>query len=625
MSGLGHMFSLLGTDAHRRARRRRSRDARTVDCERNKAELASAGMRPLLMTFFMIAMAALGAATVYWRPAGFGFVLVIPLALLGIQNVSKKHLSVRSIFVITAVSAVVLIAAAASMWPPAAWATVVVVPFTALGLADMIQTSHSIRRNFPVLGHMRYLLEGIRPEIQQYFIEQNQEGRPFARESRSLVYQRAKGVRDTVPFGTQLNVYETGYEWVNHSIRAHPPRHDTPTVRFGEATCKHPYDASLLNISAMSFGSLGPQAIEALNRGAKAGGFAHNTGEGSISDYHRSGGDLIWQIGTGYFGCRTADGRFDPDQFVERAAYPEVKMIEVKLSQGAKPGHGGILPGAKITPEIARIRGVSMGRDVISPPSHTAFSTPTELVTFMTRLRELSGGKPVGFKLCVGKQREFFGIVKAMIETGQHPDFIAVDGGEGGTGAAPVEFSNYLGSPLVDGLVFVHNALVGSGLRDKVRLIASGKVATGFGLVRLLAIGADVTYSARAMMLALGCIQARLCNSNECPVGVATQDPSLTVGLNVADKTPRVTRFHAQTVEAALELVAAAGLEQPSDLRRWHIHRRISSHEVRHYGELYPYLEPQALLSDPASTPYARAWNSARADSFDEPKDATRC
>ena len=575
-------------------------------------------MRPILITFFTVAIAALAAATAYWRPAGFGFVLVVPLALVGIQNVSKSHLSVRSIFIITAVTAVVLIALASSMWTPAAWASVVVLPLVVLGLTDMLQTSQSIRRNFPVLGHMRYLLEGIRPEIQQYFIEQNQEGRPFARESRSLVYQRAKGVRDTVPFGTQLNVYETGYEWINHSICARAPDHEAPRVRFGETTCKFPYDASLLNISAMSFGSLSPAAIEALNRGALAGGFAHNTGEGSISDYHRCGGDLIWQIGTGYFGCRTPDGDFDGEQFAERAAYPEVKMIEVKLSQGAKPGHGGILPAAKITPEIARIRGVSLGRDVISPPSHTAFSTPTELMAFVAQLRELSGGKPVGFKLCVGKKREFLGIVKAMLATGQHPDFIAVDGGEGGTGAAPVEFSNHLGAPLVDGLVFVHNALVGSGLRDKVRIIASGKVASGFALVRLLALGADVTYSARAMMLAIGCIQARLCNSNECPVGVATQDPSLTVGLSVADKAPRVTRFHAQTIEAALELVGAAGLERPSDLRRWHVHRRISPHEVRHYGQLYPYLAPKGLLSEPIPDSYAWAWRSARADTFDD-------
>ena len=573
-------------------------------------------MRPLLMTFFLIVFAALGAATAYWRPAGFGFVLVVPLALLGIQNVSKNHVSVRTIFVITAATAVALIATASSLWPPSAWAMVVVAPLTALGIADMFQTSQSIRRNFPILGHMRYLLEGIRPEIQQYFIEQNQEGRPFAREDRSLVYQRAKGVRDTVPFGTQLNVYEVGYEWINHSIRAREPAHDVPRVRIGEKSCKMPYDASLLNIGAMSFGSLSSRAIEALNRGAKEGGFAHNTGEGAISDYHRSGGDLVWQIGTGYFGCRAADHGFDADLFAERAAYPEVKMIELKLSQGAKPGHGGILPAAKITPEISRIRGVPLGSDVISPPAHSEFSTPTGLIAFVSRLRELSGGKPVGFKLCIGERREFLSIVKAMLATGEHPDFITVDGGEGGTGAAPVEFSNYLGSPLVDGLVFVQNALVGSGLRDKVRIIASGKVATGFGLVRLLALGADVTYSARAMMLALGCIQARLCNSNECPVGVATQDPSLTVGLVVADKAPRVARFHAQTVEAALELVGAAGLDSSSDLRPSHINRRISPHEVKNYSDLYPNLEEGALLSDSVPIAYADAWKAASPDTF---------
>jgi glutamate synthase domain-containing protein 2 len=371
----------------------------------------------------------------------------------------------------------------------------------------------------------------------------------------------------------------------------------------------------------MSFGALSGNAVEALNRGAAKGNFAHNTGEGSISPHHEKGGDLIWQVGTGYFGCRDSSGHFDAVKFAERASLDAVKMVEVKISQGAKPGHGGILPGAKITPEIAAIRGVPLGVDVISPPAHTAFETPIGLLEFLTRLRELSGGKPVGFKLCVGKRREFLAICKAMVETGLHPDYIAVDGGEGGTGAAPVEFSNSLGAPMVDGLTFVHNSLVGIDYRDRVRLIGSGKLSSGFGLTRMLALGADLCYSARAMMMAVGCIQARRCNDNECPVGVATQNPALTAGLVVAEKAERVYRYHRGTIHAALELMGAAGLGSPSELQPWHVMRRVSELETLHYGKIIGYIEPGSLLGDDLPEAFARAWNAAIPDSFAHASD----
>ena len=581
-------------------------------------------MRSVLVTFFLALIAALAAITAYWPPAGFAFFLVAPLALLGLRHLPRHELSGRAIFVITASLAVTAVAGLGALWPPAAWAGLVVAPVVGLGIIDMLQREQAIRRNFPVIGNLRYLAEAIRPEIQQYWVERNIDGRPFPREDRSLIYQRAKGDRDTLPFGTQRDVREVGYEWINHSLAPKAPLHPPPRITIGADTCAHPYSASLLNVSAMSFGSLSSNAIQAINRGAHTGGFAHNTGEGGISDCHLQGGDLIWQVGTGYFGCRTPDGGFDAARFEEHAALETVRMIELKLSQGAKPGHGGILPAAKITPEIARIRGVPMGRDVISPPAHSAFSTPTGLLEFVTQLRELSGGKPVGFKLCIGKRREFLAICKAMVETGMHPDFIAIDGGEGGTGAAPVEFSNSLGCPLTEGLVFAHSAVAGVGFRDRVKLIASGKVASGFGLVRLLALGADACSSARAMMMAVGCIQARQCNTNRCPVGVTTHDPSLTVGLVVDDKAPRVARFHAETVEATLDLVGAAGLADPGELRPWHINRRVEASVVRDYGQLYDFLEPGELLQATPPPGFARAWNAARSDSFDAgaPTDA---
>jgi len=523
----------------------------------------------------------------------------------------------RNLFLAVSGAVLAVIGVVAAVWPPVLWFLVVVAPLIAIGVVDLLQPRQAVRRNFPVIGHFRYLLELIRPEINQYFVESNSDGRPFSRNDRSVVYQRAKGELDTLPFGTQRDVYAAGYEWINHSLAPVEPRRRRARVVVGNAACRQPYSASILNVSAMSYGSLSRNAILALNGGAKAGGFAHNTGEGGVSPYHlEPGGDLVWQIGTGYFGCRRADGRFSPDAFAKRATLPAVKMIEIKLSQGAKPGHGGILPAAKLTPEIVAIRGVTPGQDVVSPPAHSAFSTPMGLMRFVEQLRDGSGGKPVGFKLCVGKRHEFLGIVKAMLESGIVPDFIAVDGAEGGTGAAPLEFSDSIGTPLNEGLAFVHNALVGVGLRDQVRIIASGKVNTGFQMATKVALGADMCNAARAMMFALGCIQALRCNSNHCPTGVATQDPSLVRGLHVGDKAARVTRYHAETVKSFFEVLGAAGLHEPGDLKPWFVMRRVTSGEVKSYHEIYPPLEPGALLSGSVNGSLGRAWDAARADRF---------
>ncbi|HBM41903.1 MAG TPA: FMN-binding glutamate synthase family protein, partial [Sulfitobacter sp.] len=424
-----------------------------------------------------------------------------------------------------------------------------------MGVYDLIQTKHSILRNYPVLGHMRFFFEGIRPEIRQYLIESDQDEEPFSRDDRSLVYQRAKGVEDARPFGTRMRVYDAGYSWVTHSVQ---PVHITDTdfrVTIGNKDCKQPYDASIYNISAMSFGSLSANAISALNKGAKMGQFAHDTGEGGISRYHREGGgDLIYEIGSGYFGCRTEDGQFDPDKFKEQAASDQIKMIELKLSQGAKPGHGGMLPASKISAEIAAARGIPMGHDCISPAAHSAFTSPVQMMEFLGKLRDLSGGKPVGFKLCIGHQREFMCMVKAMLDTGIVPDFIVVDGTEGGTGAAPLEFANHVGMPMVEGLTFVHNTLRGAGIRDQVKLGAAGKVVSAFDIARALALGADWCNSARGFMFAVGCIQAQACHTNHCPVGVATQDPTRQRALDVDDKSQRVARFHRNTLIALGEM-----------------------------------------------------------------------
>lgn len=507
-------------------------------------------------------------------------------------------MTIRQYFTILAIVCPVVVIALAMIWRPALWLLVVVLPIIAIGVRDMMQTRHSILRLYPVIGHFRYMLESVRPEIQQYFVESDTDGTPVPREFRSLIYQRAKGARDSRPFGTIFDVNRAGYEWVNHSLS---PRHATdlhPRIKFGGPGCSKPYLASPLNISAMSYGSLSKNAIRALNRGAKIGNFAHNTGEGSLSPYHlEAGGDIIWQIGTGYFGCRTKDGSFDPGLFQENAGRDPVKMIEIKLSQGAKPGHGGILPAAKLTPEIALIRNVEMGSDVISPAAHTAFSTPVGLLQFVSQLRELSGGKPVGFKLCIGQRHQFLSICKAMIETGITPDFITVDGGEGGTGAAPVEMTNSVGTPIRDALIFVNRALIGSGLRKDIRIIAAGKMFSAFHILRALALGADTVNAARAFMLALGCIQSRACNTDHCPTGIATQNPSRNKGLVVTDKAQRVAHYHAETVANLAELVAAAGLNELSELGPEHINRRVQGTDVRTYAQLYPLIEPESLLN----------------------------
>lgn len=487
-------------------------------------------------------------------------------------------------------------------WPPFYWAFIFIGPIVLLGIYDLYQPKHSIVRNYPVLGRLRYLAEDLRPKVYQYFVESDTNGKPFSRLNRSLIYQRAKRENDTIPFGTQLDVYETGYEWLSHSIAAisHNDLNEDPRVLVGGPECKQPYSASIYNISAMSFGSLSQNAILALNGGAKLGNFAHNTGEGGISDYHAGpGGDLIWQIGTGYFGCRHHDGSFNFEAFSEKAHAAQVKMIEIKLSQGAKPGHGGILPAKKVTPEIARIRLVKEGFDVISPPAHAAFKTPLELVDFVQKLRDLSGGKPIGFKLCIGRRSEFFAICKAMSETGIYVDFITVDGGEGGTGAAPQEFSNAVGMPLREGIAFVYDVLTGFDLKKHIKIIASGKVASGFDLVKNIALGADLCNSARGMMFALGCIQALECNSNTCPTGVATQDPSLMKGLVVEDKKVRVHNFHKYTIGSAVELLGAAGLHHPYQLTRAYINRRIAPNVMQSYMETFPYIPEGSLLKTP--------------------------
>src|SRR5690349_18748402 len=431
--------------------------------------------------------------------------------------------------------------------------------FFAVGVHDLVQTHHSVLRNYPIAAHLRFILEAIRPEIRQYFFEDEKDGLPFSRDKRTVVYQRAKLVLDVRPFGTTYNVYETGFEWVNHSMAPAPLQKEPFRIQVGGPQCAKPYSASVFNISAMSFGALSANAIRALNQGAKLGGFAHDTGEGSISIHHREGGDLIWEIGSGYFGCRTDEGRFCPDMFARNAALDAVKMIEIKLSQGAKPGHGGVLPGAKVSQEIARARGVPIGRDCISPARHSAFSTPIELLEFVATLRLLSDGKPVGFKLCIGHLWEFLGICKAMVATGITPDFIVVDGTEGGTGAAPLEFVDHIGMPLRDGLSAVHNALIGIDRRQHIRIGASGKITSAFDMARVMALGADWCNAARGFMFALGCIQSQSCHTDHCPTGVATQDPLRQRAIHVPSKAERVALYHKSTLKALAEVVAAAG------------------------------------------------------------------
>jgi glutamate synthase domain-containing protein 2 len=495
-----------------------------------------------------------------------------------------------------------------------------------LGIHDLRQKDHALLRNYPILAHFRYLLEAIRPEIRQYFLEEDAAATQFSRNQRSLVYQRAKQTIDKRPFGTQMDVYQSDYEWINHSIApAKVGSHDF-RITIGSDRAQ-PYSASIFNISGMSFGALSGNAIRALNRGAQLGGFMHDTGEGSISRHHRPeqenepGGDLVWQIASGYFGCRNDDGSFSPEKFTASATLPQVKMIEIKLSQGAKPGHGGVLPGAKVSAEIAAARGVTQGIDCISPSSHSAFDTPIGLLHFVEQLRTLSGGKPTGFKLAIGHPWEFFGIVKAMLQTGILPDFIAVDGGEGGTGAAPVEFTDHVGVPLQEALLLVHNTLVGAGLRERIKIGASGKIITAFDIVRTLALGADWCNSARGFMFALGCVQSQSCHTDRCPTGIATQDQLRQRAIVVPDKAERVASFHRNTLKALAELIAAAGLRHPTELKPHHLVRRVSANQVKLVSALLPYLEPGQLLAESSSAAplpevFSKYWPISQAESF---------
>ena len=509
---------------------------------------------------------------------------------------------------------------ASTLWWDDGWILALVFGFLSLvGVLDLAQRRHSIQRNYPVIGHIRWMVEFIRPEIRQYLIESDQEAAPFSRSQRSLVYQRAKGEQDDRPFGTLIDVYAVGYEWIAHST-CPVPASDPATFRItiGGPQCARPYSASVLNISAMSFGSLSAAAIRALNRGARLGGFYHDTGEGSISPYHREGGgDLVWEVASGYFGCRTVDGKFDPDKFAAQAGADQVKMIEIKLSQGAKPGHGGVLPAAKVTREIAETRGVPVGVDCISPARHSAFATPRELLAFIQQLRSLSGGKPVGFKLCIGHPWELMGMVKAMLETGILPDFIVVDGAEGGTGAAPTEFVDHIGTPMREGLLFVHNTLVGAGLRQHVKIGVAGRIVSAFDMASVLAIGADWCNAARGFMFALGCVQSLSCHTNHCPTGIATQDRLRQRGLVVPDKAERVRRFHQQTVKSLAHMLAAAGLSHPDDLGPHHLVRRVGPTEIRQLVHLHTFLRPGQLLSGECDGFYADSWARASADSFD--------
>ena len=528
-----------------------------------------------------------------------------------------RHFAWFACIALTAVAVLLALTWSPGWW----WVAAVAGALSLLGLADVLQRTSTLRQLYPVLAHFRYGLEGIGPEIRQYFLERDTEEVPFSREQRALVYQRSKREQDTVPFGTIHDVYGKDYEWINHSlVPTHLESHDFRLI-VGEERA-HPYEASLFNISAMSFGSLSANAIRALNLGAKLGGFHHDSGEGSISPYHREhGGDLVWEIGSGYFGCRDAEGRFDPGRFAENAADPQVKMIEIKLSQGAKPGHGGVLPAAKVTPEIALTRGVPVGVDCVSPAQHSAFGSPIELLQFVENLRGLAGDKPVGFKLAIGHPWEWFAVAKAMRETGILPDFIVVDGAEGGTGASPVEFMNHIGVPMHEALMLVHNTLVGLDLRDRIRISAAGKITTAFDMARTLAMGADMCNAGRAFMFSLGCIQARSCHNDLCPTGIATQDPRRWSHLDVEDKAHRVANYHANTMLALRDLLCAAGLSSPAELGPEHIVRRVSDLHVGSLAKIYQFLQPGELLSEvPERHAVFKAfWAESRPETFAPP------
>ena len=527
-----------------------------------------------------------------------------------------------SLFIVVALLALLSLVLGLELAKGWLWPLILLLPLLALGLWDLGQPAHSLMRNYPLIAHFRWLFEELRPYLRQYIVEDDHSGKPYSHDERALIYARAKGQEDRQPFGTELDAYSGAFEWMTHSIAPKPVVKEPFRIRVGGPGCKQPYEAAILNISAMSFGSLGPHAIEALNWGAKLGSFYHDTGEGGISRYHRiHGGDIVYELGTGYFGSRNPNGTFSPERFAEQAQNDQVRMIEIKLSQGAKPGHGGILPGAKVSPEISEARGVALGVDCISPSRHSAFATPVEMMEFIAKLREISGGKPIGFKLCIGHPTEVFALIKAMLKTGIKPDFIVVDGKEGGTGAAPAEFSDHLGMPLREGLLLMRNALVGANLRSEIRLAAGGKIVSGFSMAANLALGADWCNAARAFMFALGCVQSMRCHTNRCPTGVTTNDPVLQRGLVVALKAQRVAGFQHHTVEALAELVAAAGLLHPQDLMPRHIWHRLNPIEVRTLDRIYTFLEPGALLAAPDMTPYAEEWRAADPDSFEPRMD----
>ncbi|HUQ13037.1 MAG TPA: FMN-binding glutamate synthase family protein [Novosphingobium sp.] len=513
--------------------------------------------------------------------------------------------------------ALVALAILAALVPALRWALVLLVPLLALAAWDFVQRRHTLRRNYPLIARMRWLFEDLRPYLRSYIVESDLDGRPFNHDERALVYARAKGELDAHPFGTELDVYSDEYEWLAHSIQPNPAAPQQWRVKVGGPQCAHPYDASLLNISAMSFGSLSARAILALNQGAAIGGFYHDTGEGGLSRHHRvHGGDLVWEIGSGYFGCNDGKGVFDEGRFADKAQDPQVRMVEIKLSQGAKPGHGGLLPAAKVTAEIAAARGVTPGVDCLSPAAHSTFATPIELVEWAAKLRDLAGGKPVGIKLCVGQPHELFAVMKAMRETGVRLDYIVVDGAEGGTGAAPVELSNSVGMPLRDGLIMVRDALVGSSLKGDVRIAAAGKVHSGAGMAMAIGLGADWCNAARGFMFALGCVQSMRCHDDTCPTGVTTQDPSRQRGLVIADKAPRVASFHKHTLAGLREIVVAMGLDDPWQIRPIDIRERLSPARAAGLDRVHPCLADGELLADPGGTAYAAAWAAARADSF---------
>lgn len=497
---------------------------------------------------------------------------------------------------------------------PVLW---VATPLALIAWWDFFQSSHTLRRNYPLIARVRWIMEDLRPFAQAYVVESDLEGRPFSHQARALVYARAKGDLDSHPMGTELDVYSDEYEWLGHSIAPDEKAPDEWRVDIGEEGSRRRYSSSLLNISAMSFGSLSARAIEALNYGASMGGFAHNTGEGGISRYHLAhDGDLIWEIGSGYFGCRAKDGSFDPGLFAETVDDERVKMVEVKLSQGAKPGHGGVLPAAKVTEEIAEARKIEVGEACLSPAAHSAFSTPIGMLEWIAKLRDLADGRPVGIKLCVGQPHEIFAIAKAVLESGIAPDFITVDGAEGGTGAAPLELSNSVGMPLREGQIFVRNALVGTGLKGRIKIGASGKLHSGAQLAKAFALGADWCNAARPFMFSLGCVQSMQCHTGHCPTGVATQKAWRQRGLVVEDKGPRVARFHKQTLHSLREIVVAMGLETPWQISPHDMRERLNGARSDAIDRIYSFVEPHQLIDDPAGTKLFHHWQAASADSF---------